>query len=330
MADDAPKPISHHRTGCRVWVTGVFVAGFIGFVLAFFVMQANAPGWVFPLVFFGPPILFTLVCAAIYLPRFIREIREAARNAPSPESVAAKARGEGVAIDATPNAILPEADDDAPAVPAVETAPGRVLAHNLPRADLSPGCQFGCAVLMALVWNGIVSVFVVNLVRGWNRIGGFKWLQVAFLVPFVIVGLVLIVAVLGAAYKWVVSWFVGQVEVEVSAHPLAPGAKVRVRVAQRGLVPLRWVTVSLVCIEEVTYVAGTSTSTEKKEVARHALADPDDHPGGLPLEFECAVPADTMHSFEAPNNKIKWTVRVTAHVLGLPFRDDYSVVISPE
>jgi hypothetical protein len=327
--DDAPKPISHHRAGCRVWVAGVFVAGFIGLGLAFFVMQANAPGWVVPLAFFGPPILFTLVCAAIYLPRFIREMREAARNAPSPESVAAKARGEGVAVGATPDTISSEADD-APAVPEVETAPGRVLAHGLPRADLSPGCQFGCAVFMAVFWNGIVSVFLVNLVRGWNRLGGFKWLVAAFLTPFVVVGLVLIAAVVGAAFKWVLSWFVGRVEVEVSAHPLVPGGKIRVRVAQQGLVALRRVAVSLVCTEEVTYVAGTSTSTETKEVGRHALADPDDHPGGLPLECDCKVPADVMHSFAAPNNKIKWTVRVTARVLGLPFRDDYSVVVSPE
>ena len=52
----------------------------VGVGLAFLVVQANAPGWVFPLVFFAPPALFTVLFAAVFLPRVIREMREAARN----------------------------------------------------------------------------------------------------------------------------------------------------------------------------------------------------------------------------------------------------------
>ena len=136
--------------------------------------------------------------------------------------------------------------------------------------------------------------------------------------------------VLGTAYKWIVSKFVGRVEVELSAHPLAPGGPVRVRVAQMGSVPLRRVMVDLVCTEEATYISGTSTATDKLQVARHALADSDDHPGGLPLEFDYTVPADAMHSFEAKNNKIKWIVRVAGRAMGLPYRDDYSVIVTAD
>ena len=78
-------------------------------------------------------------------------------------------------------------------------------------------------------------------------------------------------------------------------------------------------------------MAGTSKSTAKKEVAKHALCDPEQHPGGceLPVEAAFTVPAEAMHSFDAPNNKIEWTVRVSGRVLGLPFSSDYSVAVAP-
>ena len=132
--------------------------------------------------------------------------------------------------------------------------------------------------------------------------------------------------------RWFASQLVGRVEVELSGHPLAPGVAVRLHVAQAGLVPLAGVVVALICTEEATYVAGTSKSSAKKEVAKHALAEAESNPdgAGLPLSANFAVPAEAMHSFEAPNNKINWTIRVTGRVLGLlSFSDDYGVTVAP-
>src|SRR5262245_13194517 len=155
MAHDAsPRPSRRLQLACGVGCAGLIAAAFVGSFLAALANQANAPVWVGALAFFGPPVLFTVVMAAIYLPRIRREMREAARNAPSPESVAA-ARMEDDDDDDTPGHVAGAADDELP-VPQVSTTPGRVLAHSLPRADLSPGCQFGCAVLAAVFWNGIV------------------------------------------------------------------------------------------------------------------------------------------------------------------------------
>jgi hypothetical protein len=329
--DDEPKPPSRPSAGCQTSCWTLFAAALVGVALAFWVAQMNAPGWLAPVAFFGPVAVVFVLVAALNLPRIIRMAREAARNAPSPESVAAGARGEGVEVGAKPETSGP-VSDDTPTVPAVATVPGKVLAHSLDRAGLPRGCEFGCALVFATIWNGIVSVFVWKLVAGWNQVGRFKWFNAAFLVPFVLVGLVLIGYVLHAAYKWFVSWFVGRVEVEVSAHPLAPGGAVRVHVSQRGAVRLGRVTVWLVCTEQASYIAGTSKSTATKEVAKHPVNDPDAHPDErrLPLEVEFTVPEDAMHSFEAPNNEIKWTVRVTGRVMGLPFSDDYSVAVAPD
>ena len=60
--------------------------------------------------------------------------------------------------------------------------------------QVSPlGKVFG-AVFFALFWNGIVSVFVFQAWKGWER-GQPDWILTLFLVPFVLVGLVVIGAV---------------------------------------------------------------------------------------------------------------------------------------
>lgn len=335
MAEDAPppQPPPVSLPGCASWlVVGFLVTGLIGMGLAFWVVQNNGPQWLIPVAFFGPPVVLVVVFGLVTVPRFLRQLREAQRNAPSPESVAAAAGGEGVeAGTATPPAPVADADDF-PAVPVVATQPGKVLAHRLERAGMTPGCQFGCAVGLAAFWNGIVSVFVYKQVDRWNKGQPVEWFEALFLVPFVVIGLVLVGAALYAGLQWFVSLLAGKVEVEVSDHPLCGGATFRFHVGQTGSFRIGRVSVALVCSEEATYVAGTSKSTAKKEVASHAVADPDQSPdgGGLPLTAEFAVPADAMHSFEAPNNKIKWVLRVTGRVLGvLPFRDDYTVAVVP-
>lgn len=327
-APPAPRP----RKSCGWLVAGFVLAVFLGTALAFIAFPPNAPGWVGPVAFFAVPALYLVVAAAAFLPRVVREMREALRNAPSPERVAAAARGEGVEAGTKPEPVTTAGADDTPTVPLVPTHPGKTLPHRLERADIPASCQFGCSILMAAFWNGIVSVFVVRLLAKWNRGGGFKWVEAAFLVPFVLVGAALVGFVVYAGYKLFVAMLVGRLDVELDAHPLAPGGKARFRVAQVGMFALSRVRVWLVCTEEASYMAGTSKSTAKEEVVRQAVSDPDQNPdgGGLPLEADFTVPPDAMHAFEAPNNAIKWTIVVSGRVLGLPFSDVYAVGVAPE
>jgi hypothetical protein len=117
--------------------------------------------------------------------------------------------------------------------------------------------------------------------------------------------------------------------VEVSDHPLVPGRRYELAVAQRGPTRLGGVRVELVCEEVATYQAGTSQSTARRVVARHPLpADRDT--GGPPLSFALDVPPGGMHSFEAKNNKIRWLIRVSGRVFGvLPYTGDFATVVRP-
>ncbi|MBA4191003.1 MAG: hypothetical protein C0467_23710 [Planctomycetaceae bacterium] len=329
---DATPPPTVSRFACLWFFVGFFVAGLVGMGLAFWAMLAQAPGWLIPLACIGPEVAFLLIFGSTTLPRIIRYARESVRNAPSPESAAAAAAGEGVEAGTKAKRVKTEDRDGFPTVEVVETEPGKTLTHSLHRAGVSAGCQFGCAVFFASFWNGIVGVFVVQAFTKWNAKGVVAWVEALFLSPFVLVGLVLIAFTLYAGLTWIVSWLVGRVEVEISEHPLAVGGSSRIQITQAGLFPLARVCVWLVCTEEATYVAGTSQSTAKKEIAKHSVSDPDESPtgGGLPLATEFKVPADAMHSFDAPNNEIKWTLRVTGRVLGvLPYRNDYAVTVCP-
>ncbi|VTU01169.1 Uncharacterized protein OS=Blastopirellula marina DSM 3645 GN=DSM3645_05800 PE=4 SV=1 [Gemmataceae bacterium] len=328
-----PDPVAAARSGCLKLFLGFLFADVVGFALAAWVLIAQGPGWLVPLAFVGPGAMFLLVFGGAEIPRLIRQAREAVAAAPSPESAAAVAAGEGVEAGtaARPRTAGREAGDAHPTVAVADTEPGTVLAYRLKPVGVPWGCQFGCLVVAALFWNGILSTFVVNVVRGWNRGGLIRWGELLFLSPFLLVGLAIIAAALYAGLNWIVSSLVGRVVAELSDHPLAPGAAGRVHVAQGGIVPLGRVTVWLVCTEEATYVAGTSKSTAKKEVEKHPVADPEATGGSLPLTAEFAVPRDAMHTFHAPNNKIAWTVRVTGRALGvLPYRADFGFTVSPE
>ena len=122
---------------------------------------------------------------------------------------------------------------------------------------------------------------------------------------------------------------VGPLTVEVDAHPFAPGGRYAGHVRQGGLFRLSQVGVALVCTEAATYQAGTTESTDKREVSRHVAELPEPLPA-CPTDFAVAVPADAMHSFAAKKNAITWTLSVWGRVLGaLPYSRSFQVVVRP-
>jgi len=112
------------------------------------------------------------------------------------------------------------------------------------------------------------------------------------------------------------------VRVELDRHPLVPGEAFAGTVLFKRPRPLERLVVALVCDEEVRYRQGTDTRTEEHRVHDEVLlergAAMDD--GGVPgpagavavprVDFEAALPADAMHSFEAQHNELRWAIEV--------------------
>ena len=90
-------------------------------------------------------------------------------------------------------------------------------------------------------------------------------------------------------------------------------------------------TLSLVGEEHATYRRGTDTVTDKHTFYDEPLLETSSLAeivkGG---HFEAVIPCDVMHSFEADNNKITWTIRAAGDIKRWPdMKAEFRLVIQP-
>jgi Protein of unknown function (DUF3592) len=156
-------------------------------------------------------------------------------------------------------------------------------------------------LLMACFWNGISWV---GFYHAWQD--GQK-LVIAFLSLFVFIGIALIGACL---YKFL-QLFNPVVVVAVSNGAPQPGETLDLAWESSGLLRIiKELRLSIIGEEVVTYIRGTSTTTERKVFRRLPLAtvliESEMRFGSISID----LPRDMIHSFEADNNKIVWSVEV--------------------
>jgi hypothetical protein len=207
--------------------------------------------------------------------------------------------------------------------------PESVPGHDDVPVQLAPAASRGVKVvgtlLVALFWNGIVSVFLVQLFSGgWS---GFDWFLALFLTPFVGVGLFL----LGMFGKQLLSLSNPVPELTLNRRLLRPGDRLEVQWQLRGRVrAMHRLRISLEGREEATYRRGTDTKTDREVFAAIELADAND-PGTMAAgRVARDLPARLMHSFAAPNNKIVWALRVRGEIPRWPDVDEeFVVTIAP-
>ena len=181
-----------------------------------------------------------------------------------------------------------------------------------------------------MAWNGAVSVFVVMAVRSFLA-GTPDWLMTLFIVPFLVVGIALVV-VFARLLRQTAG--IGPTLVEISDHPLLPGNGYRFFLSQSGNLTLKSIEISLICEEEAVFRQGTNARTESREVFRQSLyagAGAIIRPGE-PLEAECdlPIPAEAMHSFRASHNQVQWKLIVRGEIVGWHgFQRSFPVVVRP-
>ena len=165
-------------------------------------------------------------------------------------------------------------------------------------------------IFAALFWNGIVSVFLYQAVEGWIK-GDPSWFLTLFLVPFVLVGLILIFAIFHSA----LALFNPMPVLELSTSVFNLGERARLNWTVQGKFrKLQSFTIELIGQEQATYRRGTDTVTVTEEFERRKLVD---IPGrlGMPSgEAELFIPKSSMHSFDASNNKIVWMLKVSGEI----------------
>ena len=203
----------------------------------------------------------------------------------------------------------------------VDQPPTRVL-----EADAGPLAKIAGMLFFAVFWNGIVSVFVWQAVKAWQR-GSPDWFLMVFLIPFVLVGLALI----GGIFYTVLAAF--NPRPRVSITPAAPrlGSTLRIEWQISGRVSrIDRLHIALEGFEKATYRRGTNTYTDREVFISLDLVDTTadwEFPRGT---AEVAIPEDTMHSFASANNAIAWSLHVHGEIPRWPdVMEDYDVEIRP-
>lgn len=207
--------------------------------------------------------------------------------------------------------------DDLP-FPDITPNEGDRLTYRL-KHESWPGCAFIALLVLCLLWNSTVFAFAGGLLNGDMGAGG--WLFAIFLLPFFLIGLLLIALVLGMILDSVASVGVGALAFEISKHPVYSGEPCDVYVAPSGgVLRLRSLVLSVECQEKASYTQGTNTVSEEQTVFQQVLAEQNtldaEYGGSQELIAKLQLPAGVMHSFVAAHNSIRWNLILKGRVLG--------------
>ncbi len=224
------------------------------------------------------------------------------------------------------------AGESHPAIPPCDdlvNSPGTFLRFRLPTSGAEGWTLLGFG-LFALLWNTVLTVLAVT--AGLDLMGGrIDWLLLGILVPFVAVG----VAGIGLFVRQLVlTSAVGPTQLEISDHPLRPGATYDILLAQGGSGIFGDLTVTLELEEQATFRQGTDTRTERLVVWRAAIASWQDIQFVPGTRFEAkarlTLPTTAMHSFSSEHNTVAWRVVVHGRPARWPaFSRGFPVVVYP-
>jgi hypothetical protein len=242
-----------------------------------------------------------------------------------------RARGFAQTADSNP--------DTAPTLD-LSGSPGSTLRYRLPTSTTPKRNLAGC-VFITLVINTIAAVGVAIVVGNrfglvWARSGPPWPLQVAIGLA-ALLGLAAIGVVITAAIgELMIAARFGPTIVEISTHPLVPGARFEIFLSQtaRRNFTVNALRVLCVCEEESRGTgdenAATRTSRvyEAEIVARRDL----ELQAGLPLELrsEFRLPPGAMPSFKTADSQVRWNLVVEGDVPRCPnLERRFPIVVEP-
>jgi hypothetical protein len=181
-------------------------------------------------------------------------------------------------------------------------------------------------ILVTLFWNGIISVFVYHIVDGFRH-GHPSWFGLLFMLPFVAIG----IGMIGGVVYYFLALFNPRPTLELSPRVIPLGTAAQVGWGLSGRTSrIRTFTVTLRGVEEAKYRKGTSTYTDRNtffEVELYRTSEPGEIASG---QVGFVMPPDTMHSFEAENNKILWSLDLRGSIQGWPdVKESFPITVAP-
>ncbi len=186
--------------------------------------------------------------------------------------------------------------------------------------------KLGALLFGTVFWNGIVGVFLGVLWKEWQR-GKVEWFLLLFLVPFVIIGLVLV----GSLLHGLVGLLSPSYELTHPPRPLHPGRRAGLPWRRRGGTgEPRRLTIFLVAHDPAREQrrhpkARLNRPVHEEKVFETEVA-PLMHSGSAEVEIPQEIPGH-----EASPGELQWKLRIVAEVPGLPdTKDEFPLVVVGE
>ena len=190
----------------------------------------------------------------------------------------------------------------------------------------SPKAKFIGMTILALFGNGILSLFTWGPISSLLH-GHPNWLGLLFVSPLIAIGIGLVG---GAAYHGL-AMFNPRPTLELTSSTIPLGGATELRWSFSGRISrIDELTVTLRGIEQATYSKGTSTYTDRNtfhETELYRTSDPNEIASG---QVGFIMPPNTMHSFEAENNKILWRLDLHGGIRGWPdVKESFQITVTP-
>lgn len=191
--------------------------------------------------------------------------------------------------------------------PRHEPEPAHAAGQLVLEPKLTPLGKLVGTTLIALFWNGIVGVFLFFMIQAWRDGDREVGCALLFLVPFVLIGIALIVGI----FYQLLALANPRPHLVLETSRVEPGRPCSMSFHFTGSVSrLREVTIEVEGRESATYRRGTSSVTDHETFYKEVLLKTQG-PGGHRRTMTLTLPERTMPTFEADHNKIEW--RITIH-----------------
>lgn len=260
-------------------------------------------GWTWEMLIILVPLLFTAIGAGgIYF--------------------ALKPKSAGKALPEDPRNRFAAAADSSSSFSAAPSSNGPLVLK--PKA--SAFAKMCGMLLVALFWNGIISIFLYEAAESWQT-GSPDWFLTIFMIPFVVIGLGMIFGVF--YFMLCIGNPVAKIALNPSAVPL--GGKLRLGWGFEGKTHrIRNLRITLEAREEATYRRGTRSYTDKSTFYRQDLIDLSDPRQIAQGLAEAEIPSDLMHSLASGNNKIVWILTLHGSIPRWPdVSEEFELTVLP-
>jgi hypothetical protein len=172
--------------------------------------------------------------------------------------------------------------------------------------------KFIILLIFAVIWEGGLAIFF----RSWWTSGAqFELCGGVFASFFYVVGVIIIIALIYSGLALVNP----TAEIDLSPSQLPLGTKATVSWRMKGRTDrISKLTIRLEGREEARYRRGTSTYTDRNVFAIIPVVETTSAIEIGRGEVSFTIPHNTMHSFQAPNNKIIWEIKLRGEIARWP------------